>query len=144
MRKLIIKGMWTMLGAAGLVLASSSAALADDSVVATVPFDFIVSGVHMPAGRYVVTQLDGQALVSVAGADRNHFAFVLSNPLDESKTSDNAKLVFDRVGSNSYLARVVAGMGEGREILVPSKLLKGEPTRVAVAAFPTTARKITH
>ena len=136
MRKLLSKGMWLMLGVAGLVMASSSVARADQAVIANVPFDFTVNGVTMPAGRYVVTQISGNATVSVASADRRHFAFVLTNALDPVDAGDRSELVFDRVGTTSFLSRIVAGDGIAREIPLPAKILHSERTRVAVATFP--------
>jgi hypothetical protein len=141
MGKLVTQGLLMVAGVAGLVLTSSSAALADDTVIAKVPFDFIVNGVHMPAGSYQVTQLDGQAIISVKSADNRHFAFVLTNALAPEEAGPSAELVFDRVNSTNFLARVVGAESEGREIPLPANVLKSEPTRVAVLAFP--ARKST-
>src|SRR6476469_3580652 len=50
MGKLFTKGMMMIAGTAGLILGSSSAALADDVLVAKVPFNFVVNGVQLPAG----------------------------------------------------------------------------------------------
>ncbi len=144
MRKLLSKGMWLVLGVAGLVVASSTVARADETVIASVPFDFTVNGVHMPAGRYVVTELSGQTTASVTSEDRRHFAFVLTNALDPIDAGMTSELVFERVGTTSYLTRIVGGEGMGREIPLPAKVLKGEHTRVAVAAFPSGAKSATH
>lgn len=136
MGKLLTKGLLMAAGVVGLVLTSSAAARADESVIAKVPFDFIVAGVHMPAGSYQVTQLEGQAIVSVKSTDGRHFAFVLTNALAPQEAGPSAELVFDRVNGTNFLARVVGDESDGREIPLPKKLMTSEPTRVAVLAFP--------
>ena len=135
MGKMFTKGLLMFAGVAGLLAASSAAALADDEVVAAVPFEFIVNGVHMPAGNYQVTQLDGQSIISVKSVDGRHFAFVLTNALAPEQAGPSPELVFDRVNGTNFLARVVS-TESGREIPLPAKLLKSEATRVAVLAFP--------
>ena len=109
MGKILAKGLFMVAGIAGLLAASSAAALADDEVIAAVPFEFIVNGVHMPAGNYQVTQLEGQSFISVKSVDGRHFAFVLTNALaPEQAGPSHLELVFDRVNGTNFLARVVS------------------------------------
>jgi len=137
MSKLFTKGMLMIAGAAGLVLASSTAALADDVLVANVPFAFTVNGVQLPAGSYRVTNDGMQSVVSIKSADGRHFAFVLTNGLAPEVAGPNPELVFERVNGTSFLSRIV-GVDEGREIPLPAKIMKQERTRVAVLAIPVT------
>jgi hypothetical protein len=137
MSKQLMRNIWMVLAAAVMVVGTASVARADDTLVAKVPFDFIVGNVHMPAGNYVVTHDGANAIVTVTSADRKHSVFVLTNGL---VTNNNAtpELVFDKYGSNAFLARIV-GYDEGREIpLSPSKM-KQESDRVAdVVVIPAT------
>ena len=52
-----------------MLIAGASPARAEERVIARVPFDFVVGSVKMPAGRYVVTEGDDPALVSIANAN---------------------------------------------------------------------------
>lgn len=65
----------------------------------------------MPAGNYVFTQQDGQSLVSIESSDRHHFAFVLMNPMSAKDSKGTPTLVFDRVGTDHILAKVIARGG---------------------------------
>ena len=123
-----------VLGAAALVLCGASAARADETVVAKVPFDFIVGNVRMPAGTYVVTRLGDQPIISVASADRKHFAFVLTNLVTTNKFWSQPELVFDKFGDNRFLARVMGDDAQGREIPLTPAVMKREADRVVVAA----------
>ena len=130
-KKLIMK-MWMVLGAALMVLGVTSSARADQKVVARVPFDFIVGGLRLPAGKYLVTQK--QALVSIASTDRRHFAFVLMNPMSVDEAGTAPRLVFERIGEDHFLAQVVAGPEEGSEILLTPAQMERQIQRVEVAS----------
>jgi hypothetical protein len=125
----------TMLGAAVMLLAASFAH-ADEKVVAKVPFEFMVGQLRLPAGEYVVSQLDNPALVSIASEDRRHFAFALTNSIAPEDAGSNPELVFQRVGDHYFLQRIIATGNQGREIPLAPKLLKQAAERVAVALKP--------
>jgi hypothetical protein len=138
MSKQLMRTLWTVLAAVVMVVGTASVARADDKLVARVPFDFIVGNVRMPAGNYVVMHDAANAIVTVVSADRKHSAFVLTNGLT---TNDKAtpELVFDKYGSNAFLAKIVS-YDSGREIpLSPSKM-KQESDRLAadVVVIPAT------
>jgi len=138
MGKLFTKGMMMIAGTAGLILGSSSAALADDVLVAKVPFNFVVNGVQLPAGDYRVTSDGTTPVVSIRNDDGGHAAFVLTNGLSPEAAGPNPELVFERVNGTSFLSRIV-GVESGREIPLPAKVLKQqERTRVAVLMYPVT------
>ena len=128
-KKLMMK-MWMLLGAAVMVLGVASSARADQEVVARVPFDFIVGGLRLPAGKYVVTQ--NQALVSIASTDRRHFAFVLMNPMSSDETGTAPRLVFERIGEDHFLAQVVAGPKEGSETLLTPAQMERQIQRMEI------------
>ena len=117
----VIAKVGMVLGTAVMVLGIAQSARADEEVVARVPFDFIVGGQRLPAGKYVVTQ--NRALVSIASADRRHFAFVLMNPMSTGEAWTAPRLVFERIGEDHFLSQVVAGRKEGAEtLLTPAQM----------------------
>lgn len=126
--RLLVK-VWTMVGVAVIGLGAASAARADEVVVTKVPFDFIVNGVRMPAGNYTVTQLNDRALVSIASADRRHFAFALTIPLAPDQAGPVPKLVFEQFDGNHFLERIVADENIGREIVLTPAEMKRESDR---------------
>lgn len=119
-KKLTLK-VWMVVGSIVMILGVAPSARADQEVVARVPFDFVAGGVRLPAGSYVVTEWFGQTLVSIESTDRRHFTFVLTNPMsfDERR---RPQLVFERVGDDHFLAKVIGVAGEGRELpVVPAR-----------------------
>ena len=133
-RNLIMKG-WMMVGVAVLVLAGAAPARADEQVVAKVPFDFIVAGMQMPAGTYVVT-LSNSSIASVSSTDRRHFTFVLTNPVAPEDAGTKAELVFRVANGNHFLERIADGDSRGCEIPLKPALLERSAERVAVALTP--------
>lgn len=109
-----------------LVLGAASSARADETVVARVPFAFIVGHMRMPAGTYVLTQDTEHSLVSIASSDRKHFTFVLTNPITGTGDRSNPELVFDKVGDNRFLARIIDQENEGREIPLSPTIMQRE------------------
>ena len=132
MGKKLIMQVWMVLGAAVMVFGVASSARADEEVVARVPFDFVAGGVRLPAGKYLVTQ--NQALVSIASTDRRHFAFVLMSPMSSDLAGLEPRLVFEKIGEDHFLAQVVAGAKEGREILLTPTEMERQIPRVEVGS----------
>jgi hypothetical protein len=132
----LMRRLW-MAGTAGLmVLGAASSARADEKVVAKVPFEFIVGNLRMPAGTYVLTQDTEHSLVSIANRDRKHFTFVLTNPITGTGERSNPELIFDKVGDNHFLARIINQDNEGREIPLTPAVMQREVDRVAAVAAP--------
>ena len=128
----VIAKVGMVLGTAVMVLGIAQSARADEEVVARVPFDFIVGGQRLPAGKYVVTQ--NRALVSIASADRRHFAFVLMNPMSTGEAWTAPRLVFERIGEDHFLSQVVAGAKAGSEVLLTPAQMERQIQRVEVAS----------
>jgi hypothetical protein len=128
----VIAKVGMVLGAAVMVLGIAQSARADEEVVARVPFDFIVGGQRLPAGKYVVTQ--NRALVSIASTDRRHFAFVLMNRMSADQAGTEPRLVFERIGGDNFLAQVVAGPREGSESLLTPAQMERQIQRAEVAS----------
>jgi hypothetical protein len=94
---------------------------ADDSVVAKVPFAFVVGTSTLPAGDYVITRnATHPELVSIAKADGAQTTLVLTRGAAEIDKEQPA-LSFERIGKVVYLTEVTLGPGNSREIRsVPS------------------------
>ena len=103
-----------------IALGSASAAQAQETrLVAHVPFAFIVGSSVMPAGEYVVKdESDNDSVLAIASADGRRFATTLTIPASSDDSSGQAQLVFDKVGSQYFLARVMPAGSEERDILV--------------------------
>ena len=110
-----------------LITSATTARAQDRRVIADVPFDFVVHGLLMPAGDYVITDRS-EGILSIESKDGRYFAFVLSTASD-AKTL-RPELVFDRVEGRYYFAGFVLPDGTGREVpVVPTSI---ERERVAV------------
>ena len=132
MRKTLTMKVGMMMAAATMVAGAVVPAGASQEVAARVPFDFVVGGVRLPAGRYVITQGQG-ALVSVESTDRRHSAFVLMNAMAADKAGQGARLVFERVGGEHFLSQVVGGGRDGREVLVQTAAPERSTDQASIA-----------
>jgi hypothetical protein len=109
------------------LLVGASTASAGDSVKAKVPFAFVVNGVELPAGEYVVSR-DAQQpdLIEIATASGVRRALALSRATDaDGESAEQPKLEFERIGRQVYLTQITLGPGSAREIAVPAAA--GEP-----------------
>jgi hypothetical protein len=134
MEKRLILKVWMVIGAAVMLLGGATSARADQEVVANVPFDFIVGGVRLPAGKYVVAQQGQSSLVSIESTDRRHFAFVLMNPMALDRAGSASKLVFERVGPEHFLSQIVGEGKEGLELLQTPAEMERELERLTPAS----------
>jgi hypothetical protein len=125
----------TLMAAAGMSIAGVAPARAEEKVIAQVPFDFVVGGLTMPAGRYIVTETDDPALVSIANENGHDFTFVLTIADGNNERVSEPELVFDQFGGQRFLARIVTGDSEGREIPLKAGLMAEKVDRVAAASF---------
>lgn len=99
-----------------LLLLAASAAIGQTlgSVVADVPFSFVVAGRQFPAGHYTVTVASDFCLWI---SDSQHSGTYV--PIHDSvrSTSEGTKLVFHRYGDTYFLSAVwMSGRTIGREL----------------------------
>ena len=116
---------------AGILLGGASAAVAQDSVVAKVPFAFVVNGVKLPAGNYTISRdTNSPALLAIARADGRSSTLTLSHSVDLNRVSEQApQLEFTKVGGQYKLTRIVLGYDYGRGInLTPAREDDGPST----------------
>jgi hypothetical protein len=127
-----MKGIVCMtLGVAVSLLVGASMARADEGVRATVPFNFTAGNVRLPAGTYQLKATDEAGIVLIASADGKHSMFVLTIPIAPEKVGAQPELVFERVGQNYFLERIV-GFDEGHEIPLKPALLEHGAEKVAL------------
>jgi len=123
------------MAAAGMSIAGVASARAEEKVIARVPFDFVVGSLTMPAGRYIVTEADDPALVSIANENGHDFTFVLTIADGNNEPVAEPELIFDEIGGQRFLARIVTGDSDGREIPLKARVMTEKVDRVAAAAF---------
>jgi hypothetical protein len=130
--KLTLK-VWMAVAAGMIVVATAGPARADEQITVTVPFDFIVADVRLPAGDYVVTEMSVPSVVSIASTDGQHFAFVLTIPSSSDETAPLPEVVFERFGGEHFLSRITGGDISGREVPLTPASMERELHAVAIA-----------
>ena len=123
---------WMVLTMALMAIAGASPAHADQMLVTTVPFDFIVGETRLPAGDYIVTEMPQEGMVSIARKDRERTAFVLTVRAVFDREASTPELVFERFGGQHFLSQIIGEGREGREILLTPEIMERELQRVAL------------
>jgi hypothetical protein len=121
--------------AAAIVIATGSASTAwaeEDVVTAKVPFAFHVGDARLPAGDYVVKEVSaGSDVLLIQSAD-GRSAFTESTPSSMSKgAAAQPELVFQKVGNQYFLVRVVPVVGDNHEIMLTTLDIERALTRTA-------------
>ena len=104
-----------------LSIAGSAHAQEPGTVVrASIPFDFIVRGKTLPAGRYELMRInDEPAGLVMRNVDHNRDEVVFeTDPVYVGRTTSKDELLFHRYGDTYFLSEVLTG-GEdtGRELV---------------------------
>ena len=102
---------------AALLLAASTsfAQTRQGDVVANIPFPFVVAHQTLPAGHYIVSPANADAL-GIHDAN-NRGTFVPTESTQRSANDNSCKLVFHRYGDTYFLSEVwVAGNSNGRTL----------------------------
>jgi hypothetical protein len=104
------------------------------SLIAQIPFPFIMGDKTMPAGEYTVTTRGiVPGVVMVQNSSSNESVLTLEQPM-EGKTADalTPKLIFELYGSHYFLSEVWPGFGDaGLEINPAGELHKAVKERAA-------------
>jgi hypothetical protein len=97
-----------------LTLASFGSALADarDTVVTTVPFDFVIGSKTFPAGTYTISRIsdDPQGGLLIQSSDGKTSALFHPITSEPAGSTDQAKLQFRHEGDKYFLAGIVGGL----------------------------------
>jgi hypothetical protein len=80
----------------------------------TIPFDFHLGNKPLPAGNYVVSRSFGSddSILSIDSASHSHRLFFPTTARSERAVPAEAGLVFNRYGSQYYLAQVWRSGGQ--------------------------------
>jgi hypothetical protein len=100
---------------------SVASARAADVVVVNVPFPFVVRGVAMPAGEYMVQRVDSEdpTVLAIRGMDakRTSTAITFSTPATgQDPAGDTPSLTFKRHENGYWLSSVWESKSEGRTV----------------------------
>jgi len=115
MKKNIVSVLKTLTAWAALAICVAYAQ--SSTVIAKVPFDFVVANRNMEPGDYRFTIDLVQATILVRGVADDSAAFVLSCTAPAGTTYHDAKLVFHRYGERYFLSQVwPAGVADGRQL----------------------------
>lgn len=113
MNKETLKGLtiFTLMVALAIVTAVVSAnAQSRNTVVASIPFEFVVGDRTLPAGEYRLQPVTAQGdALAIKGADNGESAVRLADPIQATRKSAHARLVFHRYGQSYFLAQVWSG-----------------------------------
>lgn len=119
MKRQIAKGLAMLMFT--LALAAASAAVANGqskaSLVAHVPFEFVVADKILGAGEYRVAAIDRLGETIAITNSQGDSAIRLTSSSQRKDREKAAKLVFHRYGSTYFLSQVwMAGEATGREL----------------------------
>jgi hypothetical protein len=108
----------TMAGLTGLANAQTG------TIIAEVPFNYIVNGKAMPAGKSrVKIENNGQAYLWITSEQRS--AFAMPNEGESAKPAKETSLVFHKYGDRYFLAGVKRE-GQNRSYELPAGSLEKE------------------
>jgi hypothetical protein len=109
----------TMAGLTGLASAQSGT-----TIIAQVPFNYIVNGKAMPAGESRVrVENNGQAYLWITSEQRS--AFAMPNIDESAKPAEETSLVFHKYGDRYFLAGLKRE-GQNRSYELPAGSLEKE------------------
>ena len=100
-------------------LASASAQTPSHNLSADIPFEFNVGDKTLPAGTYLISQINGDgSVLRVRNSDDNQNAIRLTNSVTTAQPKEISTLVFERYGERYFLSQIwVVGNREGREMV---------------------------
>jgi hypothetical protein len=137
MMTMIFKAAGIVIAVIAIAGASARVASADELVDAKVPFAFVVNGVRMPAGSYVVRQMEvGSGVLAIVSADGRQFVFTSTIPADADRSTSDPKLVFQKFEGQFFLSRIVPASGTEREIILTPSIMETELAKTNALELP--------
>lgn len=106
---------------------------AQTTTKATVPFDFTIGKIQMPAGTYEFRPLSHRAIL-IRDSRTAKSVLSLFNSEQPSRADSTPKLVFHRYGDKYFLSQVSRGNG-GAVMELPTSKLE-EEVRIAGSSVP--------
>jgi hypothetical protein len=102
------------------VLGATGTARAEDTIMAKAPFAFVVNGVVLPAGGYVITRdakQPGLIAISTLSGDRRTLTLTRAASTDTG-APEAPRLAFERIGRQVFLSQVTLGPGDSHELML--------------------------
>ncbi len=97
--------------------ATSAHAQTSELIKADVPFDFTIKGKTLPAGEYVVRRMnDSSTALMVRSTNGRDVMIFLTIAADADGNNNAGKLVFNKYGSQYFLAKVQRAGGIAQEV----------------------------
>ena len=89
-----------------------------DTIVADVPFGFVIRDQTLPAGSYTIKRLDSQpGVMELRDADGERLMLFLTGSAQAAREPDQTELIFDRFGDQYFLTEIFeAGNKAGAEV----------------------------
>jgi hypothetical protein len=96
----------------------------EDTVVAKVPFDFVIAGKILPAGAYRVSRVNtaGSRELEISSYDARTGVLFLPTVFDDFQTG-HAELNFEHVGNKYFLSAIETPIGT-YDITIPPSAIK--------------------
>jgi hypothetical protein len=137
MTTMVFRPFGIVIAAVAIAGASARVASADELVDAKVPFAFVVNGVRLPAGSYVVRQMDaGSGVLAIISTDGRQFVCTNTIPADADQPTSDAQLVFQKFEGQFFLSRIVPASGTEREIILTPSIMETELARTDSHELP--------
>lgn len=102
-----IYSLFTIAGLMFTVLVTSAPAQAAHSIIAAIPFDFIVMDKVLPAGKYCFEPNSGLGVLKIQSANGQLTVFVLAQMATLRANQAGLKLIFNRFGEQYFLSQVM-------------------------------------
>ena len=97
-----------------------------NSLKADVPFDFMVGGKTIPAGKCIVRPIGlAGGTLQVANTSDNSSTFVVSNSSESLQIAEESVLVFHKYGDRYFLSSIRRG-GSARGYQIPESTVEKE------------------
>lgn len=113
------------------IMAAAQVALAQDSMVVNIPFQFVAGKTTLPAGEYLVQSPEaGRAVILMHRAIPDASVALVTMPAAVRDPQSASKLVFNRYGNRYFLSQIwKQGYRQGKQL--PKSPREKELTRLA-------------
>lgn len=105
---------------------------------ASIPFDFIVNGKTLPAGKYEIRRIDDEptGLVIRNINEKKDNVMLSTEPVEERTVPRKSLLVFHNYGDSYFLSEVIAGGEQTGRRIAPSRAERALRREMAMNAEP--------
>ncbi|MGA9770651.1 MAG: hypothetical protein WBV94_16545 [Blastocatellia bacterium] len=150
MKNYLVRGLLILCLFAGIGGAQASAQIdSDETIVADIPYDFVVRDQTLPAGKYTIKVSDDKDLsvLVLRSANGRRSALFQTQDIQANQTPRKTELVFDKVGDAYFLSQIwLSGSDQGVELeksKAEQKLVDGgmKSERQSIAAIHRSSKK---